>query len=68
MCDTKRVYKLLCVNCGKYYNGQMNRNFKTSFKKLTKDFICFEGHSSITNYVVEEGHEMRNMDGIVTIL
>ena len=62
--DTKGVYKLVCINCGKLYIGQTNRNFKTRFKKHKKDFIFGEG----LLLKIEEGHEMRNRDNIKTIL
>ena len=58
---------MTCVNCGKFYLKQTNRNFKTRFKNIKKYFIYGEGRSNFGNTIVEEGHEMRNIDNIMTI-
>ena len=43
-------------------------NFKTRFKERKKDFICVERLSNLSSHVIEEGHEMNNMDSIRTII
>ena len=43
-------------------------NFKTTFKEYKTDFIYGEGRSNFSSHVIEEGHEIKNMDNIVTIL
>ena len=66
--DLKGKYKLTCVNCEKFYIGRINRNFKTRFKEHKKDFTYGKGHSNFFSEVIEEGHEMENIDNIITIL
>ena len=34
----------------------------------SNDFIYGEGRSSFSTHVIEEGHEMKNIDNIMTIL
>ena len=38
------------------------------YKENKKDFIYCEGHSSFSNHVIEEGHEMKNIDNIMAML
>ena len=38
------------------------------FKEHRKDFILGEGRSNSSTHVIEEGHEMKNIDNIMTIL
>ena len=40
-------------------------HLKTTFKEHKKDLICHEGHSNFVNHIVEEGHEMRNMEDML---
>ena len=63
--DSKAIYKFTCVNCEKLYIERTNRNFKRRFKELKKDFICGEGRSNFSNHVIEEGHELKNIDNIL---
>ena len=44
---------------------QPNRNFKTRFREHGKDFINAEGHSSFAKHIIEEGHDMRNIEKIL---
>ena len=64
---TRRLCKLKCVNCGTFYIGRTNRNFKAKIKEQ-KWFIFDEGYSNFGNHKTEEGHEMRNMDDLMNIL
>ena len=65
---SKGIYQLMCINCEKFYIGRTNRKFKTRFKEHKKDFIYGEGCSNFSTLVIEEGHEMKNIDDIMTIL
>ena len=66
--NQKGIYQLTCVNCEKFYLGRTNRNFKTRFKEHKKYFIYDEGRSNFSTHVIEEGHEMKNIDDIMIIL
>ena len=57
----------MCVKCEKFYIERTNKNFKTRFKEHKKDFI-YEGHSKFSSHVIEESHEMKIMDNIMSIL
>ena len=48
--------------------GRTNRNFKTRFKEHKQDFIYGEGRSNFSTHVREEGHEMKHIEDIMTIL
>ena len=62
------LYKLTRVNCEKFYMGRTNRDVKTGFKEHKKEFIYGEGRSNFSTHVIGEGHEMKNIDNIKTIL
>ena len=66
--DSKGIYKLSSVNCEKFYIGRTNRDFKTRFKEHKNDFIYGEGRYNFSTYVIEEGHENKNIDDIMIIL
>ena len=55
-------------HCEKVYIARTNRNFKTRFKDHKKYFIYRQGRSNFSNNIIEEGHEMNNIDNIMTIL
>ena len=58
----------MCVKCEKFYTGQINRNFKTRLKEPKKKIIYGEGCSNFSSHVIEQSHEIKNMDNIMTIL
>jgi hypothetical protein len=60
---TWREYK----NWRAFYIGRTNRDFKTRFKELKKYFIIGERRSNFSTLVIE-GHGMKNIDSIMSIL
>ena len=51
-----------------FYIGRTNRNIKTRFKEHKTYFIYDERRSNFSTHVIEERHEMKNIDDIMTIL
>ena len=45
----------------------INKTFKTRFEEHN-DFIWGEERSSFANHIIEEGHEMKNVDDLMIIL
>jgi len=43
-------------------------NYNTRFKEHKKDFIFDEGRFNFSTHVIEEDHEMKNIDDIMIIL
>ena len=47
---------------------KIQRKFKTRLKKNRRDLIYAEGRSKFGEDLIHEGHEMRNIEGIMTII
>ena len=43
-------------------------DIKSRFKEHKKDFIYGKGRSNFSTHVIEEGHEMKNIEDVMTIL
>ena len=45
-----------------------NRNFNTGFKEHRKDFRYAEGKSKFSEHILKEGHEMKTIEEIMSII
>ena len=64
--DKKGIFKLTYVTCNEFYIGRTNRNFKIKFKEHKRDFIYFDGKYKLANELIDRGHEITNIEEIIT--
>ncbi|XP_069701805.1 metacaspase-2-like [Periplaneta americana] len=62
------IYQLNCKNCTKTYIGQTRRNFKIRFKEHTSDFVYNRNRSKFAQHLIEENHELANINDTLKIL